>query len=176
MISLPRKQRRRTTLPRSRRARCRSSPPAAGSRRPDRARGEALRGGGAGVRQGQPTGSAHSALHGSGAERRGRHRARRGDGHQGGDVQSAQLQLRICPSQGREDAGHLQLTPSSRVRWPVRRSPDSGHMLYFQVPASRFHPSCGSGGTGRRASLRSLWPQGRGGSNPLFRTNRQEAQ
>ena len=44
-------------------------------------------------------------------------------------------------------------------------------MLYFQVPASRFHPSCGSGGTGRRASLRSLWPQGRGGSNPLFRTN-----
>ena len=30
-------------------------------------------------------------------------------------------------------------------------------------------PSCGSGGTGRRASLRSLWPQGRGGSNPLFR-------
>ena len=30
--------------------------------------------------------------------------------------------------------------------------------------------SCGSGGTGRRASLRSLWPQGRGGSNPLFRT------
>ena len=33
-------------------------------------------------------------------------------------------------------------------------------------------PSCGSGGTGRRASLRSLWPQGRGGSNPLFRTIR----
>ena len=31
-------------------------------------------------------------------------------------------------------------------------------------------PSCGSGGTGRRASLRSLLPQGSGGSNPLFRT------
>ena len=30
----------------------------------------------------------------------------------------------------------------------------------------------GSGGTGRRASLRSLLPQGSGGSNPLFRTNR----
>jgi hypothetical protein len=36
-----------------------------------------------------------------------------------------------------------------------------------------FSSSCGSGGTGRRASLRSLWPQGRGGSNPLFRTNLQ---
>ncbi len=39
----------------------------------------------------------------------------------------------------------------------------------------RFLPAvflaCGSGGTGRRASLRSLWPQGRGGSNPLFRTS-----
>lgn len=29
---------------------------------------------------------------------------------------------------------------------------------------------CGSGGIGRRASLRSLCPQGRGGSSPLFRT------
>ncbi len=31
---------------------------------------------------------------------------------------------------------------------------------------------CGSGGIGRRASLRSLCPQGRGGSSPLFRTTR----
>src|SRR5687768_2399136 len=39
--------------------------------------------------------------------------------------------------------------------------------------ASRSVPSlCGSGGTGRRASLRSLLPQGSGGSNPLFRTNK----
>ena len=29
---------------------------------------------------------------------------------------------------------------------------------------------CGSGGIGRRASLRSLWEQSRGGSSPLFRT------
>src|SRR5438309_5365403 len=29
---------------------------------------------------------------------------------------------------------------------------------------------CGSGGTGRRARLRILWPKGRGGSNPSFRT------
>src|SRR5215471_3031343 len=38
------------------------------------------------------------------------------------------------------------------------------------VPALVILPSCGSGGTGRRASLRSLWPQGREGSNPFFRT------
>ena len=38
-----------------------------------------------------------------------------------------------------------------------------------------FIPSCGSGGTGRRASLRSLWPQGREGSNPFFRTNPESA-
>src|SRR5262245_3335582 len=31
----------------------------------------------------------------------------------------------------------------------------------------------GSGGIGRRASLRSLWPQGREGSSPFFRTNHQ---
>jgi hypothetical protein len=31
-------------------------------------------------------------------------------------------------------------------------------------------PLCGSGGTGRRASLRSLWASARGGSNPPFRT------
>jgi hypothetical protein len=30
---------------------------------------------------------------------------------------------------------------------------------------------CGSGGTGRRARLRILWPKGRGGSTPSFRTN-----
>ncbi len=29
---------------------------------------------------------------------------------------------------------------------------------------------CGSGGTGRRARLRILWPKGRGGSTPSFRT------
>ena len=28
----------------------------------------------------------------------------------------------------------------------------------------------GSGGTGRRAGLRILWPKGRGGSTPSFRT------
>jgi hypothetical protein len=35
-------------------------------------------------------------------------------------------------------------------------------MLYL-----RFH--CGSGGIGRRASLRSWWPKGRRGSSPFFR-------
>ena len=42
------------------------------------------------------------------AEGRRRHRARGGDGRQGRDVQSAQLQLRLRPSQGREDAGHVR--------------------------------------------------------------------
>src|SRR5271154_5856104 len=37
-------------------------------------------------------------------------------------------------------------------------------MLY-----SGFHR--GSGGIGRRASLRSWWPKGRRGSSPFFRTN-----
>ena len=32
-------------------------------------------------------------------------------------------------------------------------------------------PPCGSGGIGRRAGLRILWPKGRGGSTPSFRTN-----
>src|SRR5213594_2686053 len=36
----------------------------------------------------------------------------------------------------------------------------------------RFRLDCGSGGTGRRAGLRILWPQGRGGSTPSFRTSR----
>jgi hypothetical protein len=38
-------------------------------------------------------------------------------------------------------------------------------------PAGLDPLTCGSGGTGRRASLRSLFPQGSGGSSPLFRTN-----
>ena len=42
--------------------------------------------------------------------------------------------------------------------------------VILDVPA-RDVPGCGSGGTGRRASLRSLWGQPRGGSNPPFRTN-----
>jgi hypothetical protein len=37
------------------------------------------------------------------------------------------------------------------------------------IPACLFE--CGSGGIGRRASLRSLLPQGSGGSSPLFRTS-----
>lgn len=39
-------------------------------------------------------------------------------------------------------------------------------------PDSRYigGTTCGSGGTGRRARLRILWPKGRGGSNPSFRT------
>ena len=43
-------------------------------------------------------------------------------------------------------------------------------VLYNRCSCRLCGPSCGSGGIGRRASLRSLCPQGRGGSSPLFRT------
>jgi hypothetical protein len=51
----------------------------------------------------------------------------------------------------------------------ARRAREGSAIL--QSPADVIPSTCGSGGTGRRASLRSLWPQGRGGSSPLFRTN-----
>ena len=53
----------------------------------------------------------------------------------------------------------------------VERSTGGSRLSIIEDSGQTFSPSCGSGGTGRRASLRSLWPQGRGGSNPLFRTN-----
>jgi hypothetical protein len=42
--------------------------------------------------------------------------------------------------------------------------------LILLSPADVIPSTCGSGGTGRRASLRSLFPKGSGGSSPLFRT------
>ena len=39
----------------------------------------------------------------------------------------------------------------------------------FLMPPEPRRIVCGSGGIGRRASLRSLFPQGSGGSSPLFR-------
>ena len=107
---------------------------AAGDRRADRARREALRGGRAGVRQGQPAGSAHSLSDRRRTEGRRRHRARGGDGRQGGDVQSAQLQLRLRSSQGSEDAGHGALNaasfgPSPTVRVPPRAVGSSRHAI-----------------------------------------------
>ena len=88
--------------------------PAAGARGPHRARGEALRRGGAGVWQGQPAGSAHPLFDCRRAEGRRRHGARNGDGRQGRRVQSAQLQLRLRSNQGLEDAGHIALTVFGR--------------------------------------------------------------
>jgi hypothetical protein len=63
--------------------------------------------------------------------------------------------------------------PSSRGRWG--RDDGSrlgcGNRLQSMIPVGYWCPSsCGSGGIGRRASLRSLWPQGREGSSPFFRT------
>ena len=86
--------------------------PAAGDRRADRPRREAVRGGSAGVRQGQPAGPVHSLSDRGRAEGRRRHRARGGDGRQGRRVQSTQLQLRLRPHQGAEDAGHVPLGSS----------------------------------------------------------------
>lgn len=39
------------------------------------------------------------------------------------------------------------------------------------VPGDKVKKLSGAGGTGRRAGLRSQWPQGRAGSSPVPRTN-----
>jgi hypothetical protein len=51
-----------------------------------------------------------------------------------------------------------------------RRSTGTRVSLILWSPADVIPSTCGSGGTGRRASLRSLFPKGSGGSSPLFRT------
>jgi hypothetical protein len=51
-----------------------------------------------------------------------------------------------------------------------RRSTGTKVSLILWSPADVIPSTCGSGGTGRRASLRSLFPKGSGGSSPLFRT------
>ncbi len=90
--------------------------------------------------------------------------ARDGDGRQGRRLQSTQLQLRLRAGQGAEDGGHVALDdPCERARL--------AHAILSSSGQSWFIPSCGSGGTGRRASLRSLFSQESGGSNPLFRTS-----
>src|SRR5208283_4005477 len=45
--------------------------------------------------------------------------------------------------------------------------------VWSRPTQSKYHQyyRCGSGGTGRRARLRILWPKGRGGTTPLSRTN-----
>ena len=57
------------------------------------------------------------------------------------------------------------------VQLPSRCSTAADRFAILWSPADVIPSTCGSGGTGRRASLRSLWPQGRGGSSPLFRTS-----
>jgi hypothetical protein len=51
--------------------------------------------------------------------------------------------------------------------WSVNRENISSQRL---VIPSYTVPQRGSGGIGRRASLRSWWPKGRRGSSPFFRT------
>src|SRR5205823_715096 len=69
----------------------------------------------------------------------------------------------IILNQNKRLASKLPFPPvgrlSSKSRWNREAAP-------AKIEAPR-----GSGGTGRRARLRILWPKGRGGSNPSFRTN-----
>lgn len=51
--------------------------------------------------------------------------------------------------------------------------PDSGSGNRGSSPRSG--AACARGGTGRRAALRALWPQGRGGSSPSGRTQAGQA-
>jgi hypothetical protein len=83
------------------------------------------------------------------------------------------------------DSGRARGTPGPIVsvgpalpRWTGGGSRSTGQdgFAILRSPADLIPSTCGSGGTGRRASLRSLWPQGRGGSSPLFRTNRFSAE
>ena len=68
----------------------------------------------------------------------------------------------IILNQNKRLASKLPFPPvgrlSSKSRWNREAAP-------AKIEAPR-----GSGGTGRRARLRILWPKGRGGSNPSFRT------
>ena len=71
-------------------------------------------------------------------------------------------------AKARKMAGHRALTPSLRARGLATGVGSPCYTFKFRPVV--VHPSCGSGGTGRRASLRSLFSQESGGSNPLFRT------
>ena len=78
----------------------------------------------------------------------------------------------------RTDAERQQGAGKKVCRWLLRRSKSfaRGALLPRRVgPANARRPVrlCGRGGTGRRATLRSLWPKGRGSSSLLDRTKSQ---
>jgi hypothetical protein len=54
---------------------------------------------------------------------------------------------------------------------PNKSAPSSKLATFAENGDAKRDHLCGSGGIGRRAGLRILWPQGRGGSTPPFRTN-----
>src|SRR5829696_5540999 len=60
--------------------------------------------------------------------------------------------------------------PASSDLVVIGRSTAGDGFAILWSPADVIPSTCGSGGTGRRASLRSLFPKGSGGSSPLFRT------
>ena len=70
-------------------------------------------------------------------------------------------------------------TPSTALPYLKGEILQTKDIVLSGILQTRLHPenvqlprlTCGSGGTGRRASLRSLWASARGGSNPPFRTN-----
>src|SRR5690349_20966657 len=55
--------------------------------------------------------------------------------------------------------------------FPAVRGLSSKSRWNREAALAKIEAPRGSGGTGRRARLRILWPKGRGGSNPSFRTN-----
>jgi hypothetical protein len=77
------------------------------------------------------------------------------------------------PNYGRSETRPLPVTKTARRAEPETAILRCSRRSVNDSP-SVFPPRCGSGGTGRRASLRSLWPQGRGGSSPLFRTTQNQ--
>src|SRR5216683_6235877 len=104
----------------------------------------------------------------------------------GGDASQAILffepHYALAPASNPAPSFRGQIPPQNTARNPAR-NPNGLSVLSQGIPLSglpaiaRLHAvvewnhHCGSGGTGRRARLRILWPKGRGGSNPSFRTN-----
>ena len=85
-------------------------------------------------------------------------------------VQSLQSCLRfgeVCAWRGLKltEPANCDLRPHDFWRMAAK------NLLRLDVKWQCITSSCGSGGTGRRARLRILWPKNRGGSSPLSRTN-----
>jgi hypothetical protein len=76
---------------------------------------------------------------------------------------------RFWPWSSRFESWSVSTIPIGVIGSP----PDSGSGNRGSSPRSG--AACARGGTGRRAALRALWPQGRGGSSPSGRTQAGQA-